>query len=54
MSTGGSLVMAGCSQEAEGKDMNEAKLFARLFGASALCVAVVFAFTLVGGLSFLH
>lgn len=54
MSTGGSLVMAGCSQEAGGKELNEAKLFARLFGASALCVAVVFAFTLVGGLSFLH
>ena len=53
MSTGGSLVMAGCSQEENGSN-NEAKLFARLFGASALCVCVVFIFTLVGGLSFLH
>ncbi len=54
MSTGGSLVMASCSQEDKEGNLNEAKLFARLFGCSALCVAVVFLFTLVGGLSFLH
>lgn len=55
MSTGGSLVMASCSQEKSGKGKeSDSALFAKLFGVSALCVAIIFVFTLVGGLSFLH
>ncbi|WP_432642194.1 SLC13 family permease [Acidaminococcus sp.] len=55
MSTGGSLVMASCSQEKKGKQTDsDSSLFAKLFGVSALCVAIIFVFTLVGGLSFLH
>lgn len=55
MSTGGSLVMASCSQEKQGKQTDsDSSLFAKLFGVSALCVAIIFVFTLVGGLSFLH
>ena len=52
MSTGGSLIMAGVAQEERGK-AEEAGLFAKLFGLSALCVVIVFAFTLAGGLKFL-
>lgn len=55
MSTGGSLVMASCSQEKSGKGKeSDSALFAKLFGVSALCVTIIFVFTLVGGLSFLH
>lgn len=55
MSTGGSLVMASCSQEKSGKEKeSDSALFAKLFGVSALCVAIIFVFTLLGGLSFLH
>lgn len=55
MSTGGSLVMASCSQEKSGKEKeSDSALFAKLFGVSALCVTIIFVFTLVGGLSFLH
>lgn len=53
--TGGSLVMASCSQEKSGKGKeSDSALFAKLFGVSALCVTIIFVFTLVGGLSFLH
>lgn len=55
MSTGGSLVMASCSQEKKGQQTDsDSSLFAKLFGVSALCVAIIFVFTLVGGLRFLH
>ena len=55
MSTGGSLVMASCSQEKSGKGKeSDSALFAKLFGVSALSVTNLFVFTLVGGLSFLH
>ena len=53
MSTGGSLVMAGCAQEKNGKE-NDSSLFVKLFGVSAMCVAIIFLFTLAGGLSFLQ
>lgn len=53
MSTGGSLVMASCAQEKSGKE-NDSSLFAKLFGVSAMCVAIIFLFTLAGGLSFLQ
>lgn len=53
MSTGGSLIMAGCAQEKK-EPGNDSALFAKLFGISALCVGIVFLFTLLGGLAFLH